>query len=81
MFAIVVRSATDSWETPLPKNSTNFPATSACLRCCGKNTQYLVYEDVQCKLCLSQFTSHEHLKQKVETLMPMFEKKNIMNYF
>lgn len=33
MFAIVVRSTTDSWATPLPKNSTNFPATPACLRC------------------------------------------------
>lgn len=33
MLAMVVRSGADSWETPAPKNSTNFPAIPACLRC------------------------------------------------
>lgn len=33
MLAMVVRSGADSWETPGPKNSTNFPAIPACRKC------------------------------------------------
>lgn len=39
MLAMVVRSGTDSWETPAPKNSTNFPAIPACLRCYSRTNQ------------------------------------------
>lgn len=35
MLAIVVRSGVDSWDTPGPKNSTNFPAIAAWRKCWG----------------------------------------------
>lgn len=33
ILAMVVRSGADSWETPGPKNSTNFPEIPACRKC------------------------------------------------
>lgn len=44
IFAIVVRSAIDSWETPVPKNSTNFPAIPACLSCCLKENTITIWD-------------------------------------
>lgn len=46
MLAMVVRSTMDNCETPLPKNSTNFPATPACLRCCGQGHRPTVSDEM-----------------------------------
>lgn len=49
MLAMVVRSGADSWETPGPKNSTNFPAIPACLKCYKINPRKtLEYKSVYC---------------------------------
>lgn len=51
MLAMVVRSGADSWETPGPKNSTNFPAIPACLKCYKINPRKtLEYKSVYCIL-------------------------------
>lgn len=36
ILEMVARSAMESWETPGPKNSTNFPTTPICRRCYNK---------------------------------------------
>lgn len=46
MLAMVVRSIMDNCETPLPKNSTNFPATPACLSCCVKEHRRTVSNEM-----------------------------------
>lgn len=49
MLAMVVRSGADSWGTPGPKNSTNFPAIPACLKCYKINPRKtLEYKSIYC---------------------------------
>ena len=62
MLAMVVRSGADSWDTPGPKNSTNFPAIPACLKCWKMNTQNTLVHSYSITCCCHIYRCYFHFR-------------------